>query len=103
MKELIDFFGILTFYVWVFLYWPDTDEELKEWKTKFDDRIRDLGTQIFKLEREQDDTKTKSNFLGQTIKDSIWDVSKLQNEANVSELHTFCYCKTESLLCGRYF
>ncbi|KAL6185682.1 hypothetical protein ACLB2K_041810 [Fragaria x ananassa] len=60
----------------------DTDEELKEWKTKFDDRIRDLGTQIFKLEREQDDTKTKSNFLGQTIKDSIWDVSKLQNEAN---------------------
>ncbi|KAL6188857.1 hypothetical protein ACLB2K_040248 [Fragaria x ananassa] len=60
----------------------DTDEELKEWKTKFDDRIRDLGTQIFKLEREQDDTKTKSNFLGQTIKDSIWDVSMLQNEAN---------------------
>ncbi|KAK9933048.1 hypothetical protein M0R45_020261 [Rubus argutus] len=61
----------------------DTDEELMEWKTKFEDRIRDLGIKIRKLEREQDDTKTKSNFLTQTIKDSIWQISKLQNEAEV--------------------
>ncbi|XP_050372019.1 DNA repair protein RAD50 [Argentina anserina] len=65
----------------------DTDEELMEWKTTFDDRIRELGTKIRKMEREQDDTKTKRNLLTKTIKDCIWDVSKLQMEANAhSEL-----------------
>lgn len=86
--------GILIFFFWVLLYWSDTDEELMEWKTKFEDRIRDLGIKIRKFEREQDDTKTKSNFLTQTIKDSIWQISKLQNEAEVSKLHMFCYSKT---------
>lgn len=79
---------------WVLLCWSDTDEELMEWKTKFEDRIRDLGIKIRKFEREQDDTKTKSNFLTQTIKDSIWQISKLQNEAEVSKSHMFCYSKT---------
>ncbi|XP_061992720.1 DNA repair protein RAD50 isoform X1 [Rosa rugosa] len=59
----------------------DTDEQLMEWKTTFEDRIRELGTKIRRLEREQDDTKTKSKVLTQTIKDSIRQISRLENEA----------------------
>ncbi|KAL5542789.1 hypothetical protein UlMin_010499 [Ulmus minor] len=59
----------------------DTDEELKEWKTKFEERIALLESKISKLEREMNDTETKSSFLKQTINDYIWDISKLQNEA----------------------
>ncbi|XP_061369150.1 DNA repair protein RAD50 isoform X2 [Gastrolobium bilobum] len=59
----------------------DTDEELIEWKTKFEERIAILETKISKLEREMADTDTKSSFLKQTIDDSIWEISKLQIEA----------------------
>ncbi|MED6119967.1 DNA repair protein rad50 [Stylosanthes scabra] len=59
----------------------DTDEELMEWKTKFEERIGILQTKISKLEREMNDTDTKSSFLKQTINDSIWEISKLQTEA----------------------
>lgn len=59
----------------------DTDEELKEWKNKFEERIAILESKISKLDREMTDTETKSSFLKQTISDYIWETSKLQNEA----------------------
>lgn len=59
----------------------DTDEELIEWKTKFDQRIALLESKIGKLEREMNDTETKSSFLKKTINESIWEISKLQTEA----------------------
>ncbi|KAL6343225.1 hypothetical protein AAG906_021136 [Vitis piasezkii] len=61
----------------------DTDEELNEWKTKFEERIALLESKISKLEREMDDTETKGSFLKQTINDYIWEISKLQTEAEV--------------------
>ncbi|KAI4378799.1 hypothetical protein MLD38_016230 [Melastoma candidum] len=59
----------------------DTDEELIEWKTKFDQRIALLEAKSSKLEREMNDMETKSSFLKQTMNDYIWEISKLQNEA----------------------
>ncbi|KAF8028011.1 hypothetical protein BT93_E0810 [Corymbia citriodora subsp. variegata] len=59
----------------------DTDEELMEWKTKFDQRIALLESKIGKLEREMNDTETKSSFLKKTINEYIWEMSKLQTEA----------------------
>ena len=58
-----------------------------EWKTKFEERIAILQTKISKLEREMNDTDTKSSFLKQAINDSIWEISKLQTEAEVNN-HT---------------
>lgn len=63
--------------------WSDTDEELNEWKTKFEERIALLETKICKLEREMNDTETKASFLKQTINEYIWEISKLQTEAEV--------------------
>lgn len=67
------------------LFWSDTDEELNEWKTKFEERIALLESKISKLEREMNDTDTKSSFLKQTVNEYIWEISKLQTEAEVSE------------------
>ncbi|XP_070058038.1 DNA repair protein RAD50 isoform X2 [Nicotiana tomentosiformis] len=59
----------------------DTDEELSEWKTKFDERIALLESKISKLEREMNDSETKSSLLKQSITDYIVEISKLQAEA----------------------
>ncbi|KAI3424599.1 Zinc-hook domain-containing protein [Psidium guajava] len=59
----------------------DTDEELTEWKTKFDQRIALLESKIGKLEREMNDTETKSSFLKKSINECIWEISRLQTEA----------------------
>lgn len=67
--------------------WSDTDEELNEWKTKFEERIALLESKISKLEREMNDTETKGSFLKQTINDYIWEISKLQNEAEVISIN----------------
>lgn len=69
--------------LFLFLYMLDTDEELMEWKTKFDQRIALLESKIGKLEREMNDLETKSSFLKQTINEYIWEISKLQTEAEV--------------------
>ncbi|KAM1049808.1 hypothetical protein PS2_031388 [Malus domestica] len=61
----------------------DTDEELKEWKTKFEEKIALLETKIRKLEREENDAESKITFLEKTLKESIWEISKLENEAEV--------------------
>ncbi|GMY04823.1 DNA repair protein RAD50-like [Fagus crenata] len=59
----------------------DTDEELKEWKTEFEKRIARLESQISKLEREMNDTETKTSIHNQTINEYIREISKLQTEA----------------------
>lgn len=61
----------------------DTDEELKEWQTKFEERIALLETKISKLEREMDDEETKSSLLSKTIYDLTREIGKLQAEADV--------------------
>ncbi|OAY65538.1 DNA repair protein RAD50 [Ananas comosus] len=55
-----------------------TDEELREWQTKFEERIALLETKINKLEREMKDEETKSSLLSQTINDSMREIGKLQ-------------------------
>ncbi|XP_031379427.1 DNA repair protein RAD50 isoform X3 [Punica granatum] len=59
----------------------DTDEELMEWKSKFDQKIALLESKISKLEREMNDTETKSSFLKRSINEYIWEISRLQTEA----------------------
>ena len=56
---------------------------MKEWKTKFDERIALLESKSSKLEREKTDTETKSSMLKQIIKESIGNISKLQSDADV--------------------
>lgn len=59
----------------------DTDEELREWKTKFDERIALLESKISKLEREMNDSEAKSSFLKQSVTNYIMEISKLQADA----------------------
>ncbi|KAK4766674.1 hypothetical protein SAY87_008316 [Trapa incisa] len=59
----------------------DTDEELMEWKTKFEQKIALLESKIGKLEREMNDIETKSSFLKRSINEYIWEISRLQTEA----------------------
>eukprot|EP01018_Ginkgo_biloba_P035575 Gb_12673 [translate_table: standard] len=60
----------------------DTDEELREWQAKFEERISHLKSKISKLERELNDTSTESVFLTKTINDTFRDMGKLQAEAD---------------------
>lgn len=60
----------------------DTDEELKEWQTKFQEKIALLETKIAKLEREMNDEYAKSSLLSETINDSTREIGKLQAEAD---------------------
>lgn len=59
----------------------DTDEELMEWKTKFEERIASLETKISRLERETEDIDCTSSTLKETIAESIEVIAKLQAEA----------------------
>ncbi|KAL8136932.1 hypothetical protein V2J09_002933 [Rumex salicifolius] len=56
----------------------DTDEELREWKTKFDEGIAHLESKISKLERKKDDTKTESSKHRDKEIASIKEISKLE-------------------------
>ncbi|CAN6238184.1 unnamed protein product [Urochloa humidicola] len=60
----------------------DTDEELMDWQTKFEERIAVLETKISKLGRDMDDEATKSSSLSQTISDLTREIGKLQAEAD---------------------
>ncbi|KAK1616976.1 hypothetical protein QYE76_022493 [Lolium multiflorum] len=60
----------------------DTDEELKEWQTKFEERITLMETKISKLEREMNDEKTSTSSLSVTMNDLTLEIGKLQAEAN---------------------
>lgn len=81
-KFIYFWLGVLIFFS---LFWSDTDEELKEWKTEFEKRIARLESQISKLEREMNDTETKTSIHNQTINEYIREISKLQTEAEVNE------------------
>lgn len=62
-----------------------------EWKTKFDDRVAVLESNISKLEREMSDTETKISSRKQFMTNYIWEISKLQTEANVILLASCCF------------
>lgn len=69
----------------------DTDEELKEWQTKFEERIALLQSKTSKLEREMIDEETKSSTLSRTINDCMLEIGKLQAEADVMCLSWFFF------------
>ncbi|CAK7328402.1 unnamed protein product [Dovyalis caffra] len=69
------------FFMYNSLNVSDTDEELQEWKTKFDEKIASLESNISKLEREMNDTETKGSFLKQNTNEYIREISRLQTEA----------------------
>lgn len=65
-----------------FLNWLDTDEELMEWKTKFEVRIAILQTKVSKLERKMNVNVSLTVTLkvlssSKTIDDSIKEISDL--------------------------
>ncbi|GLJ49200.1 hypothetical protein SUGI_1038410 [Cryptomeria japonica] len=60
----------------------DTDEELREWQVKFEERIAHLKSKISKLERELNDTSTESDVLTKTINDTFREMGKLQAQAD---------------------
>ncbi|KFK31167.1 hypothetical protein AALP_AA6G077500 [Arabis alpina] len=64
----------------------DTIEELKEWKSKFEERIALLETKIRKMEREMDDTETTISSLHNAKTNYMLEISKLQTEAEAHML-----------------
>ncbi|KAJ6967359.1 hypothetical protein NC652_004799 [Populus alba x Populus x berolinensis] len=50
-------------------------------KTKFDEKIASLESNICKLDREMNDMETKGSFLKQNINEYIREISRLQTEA----------------------
>ncbi|XP_020267442.1 DNA repair protein RAD50-like isoform X2 [Asparagus officinalis] len=61
----------------------DTDDELKEWQSKFEERIALLQSKISKLEREMNDEETRSSTFSQTINESMREIGKLQAKADL--------------------
>lgn len=59
----------------------ETDEELKEWKDKFDEKIAQQDLLISKLERERSDLEYKIKILADNRTEIIIEISKLQSEA----------------------
>ncbi|XP_011084217.1 DNA repair protein RAD50 [Sesamum indicum] len=59
----------------------DTDEELNEWKSKFDERIAILESKISKLLREKADIEDKSRVLADVIGKNTTEIAKLQASA----------------------
>ncbi|CAH8348708.1 unnamed protein product [Eruca vesicaria subsp. sativa] len=64
----------------------DTMEELKEWKSKFEERIAILETKIRKMEREMEDTETTISSLHKAKTNYMLEISKLQTEAEAHML-----------------
>lgn len=62
---------------------PDTDEELDEWKSKFDERIAILENKIRKLQREKEDIEGKKRVLTDEIAKNVDEIAKLQAAAEV--------------------
>ncbi|XP_074357274.1 DNA repair protein RAD50 [Apium graveolens] len=59
----------------------DPDEELEEWKNKFEERTAALESKIRKWEREKVDTDIMADGHKDKIKESIQVISKLETEA----------------------
>ncbi|AQK52837.1 DNA repair protein RAD50 [Zea mays] len=60
----------------------DTDEELMEWQTKFEERIALLETKISKLVRDMDDEASYSSVLSKQNSELTHEIGKLQAEAD---------------------
>lgn len=69
----------------------DTDEELMEWKTKFDERIMLLENKIQKMESNQQDLNNESSAYRRKLETYIGEIGKLQRDAEVmqKEQHIF--------------
>ncbi|KAL8227333.1 hypothetical protein R6Q57_017165 [Mikania cordata] len=61
----------------------DPDEDLREWNTKFSERIAVLQDKINKSKRAIEDIETKSSFSQQQINDNIAKISKCQTEVEI--------------------
>ena len=61
----------------------DTDEELMEWKTKFDERIMLLDNKIQKMESNQQDLNSESSAYQRKLEIYIGEIGKLQRDAEV--------------------
>ncbi|XWS13350.1 hypothetical protein CRYUN_Cryun36dG0030200 [Craigia yunnanensis] len=59
----------------------DTDEELMEWKTKFDERIMLLDNKIQKMESNQQDLNNESSAYQRKLERYIGEIGKLQRDA----------------------
>ncbi|XP_022761845.1 DNA repair protein RAD50 isoform X2 [Durio zibethinus] len=59
----------------------DSDEELLEWKTKFDERIMLLDNKIQKLESNQQDLQNESSAYRSKLDAYIVEIGKLQRDA----------------------
>ncbi|KAG4210021.1 hypothetical protein ERO13_A02G019100v2 [Gossypium hirsutum] len=59
----------------------DTDEELMEWKTKFDERIMLLDNKIQKMESNQQDLNEESSARRRKLETYIGEIGKLQRDA----------------------
>ncbi|XWS09216.1 hypothetical protein CRYUN_Cryun40dG0066500 [Craigia yunnanensis] len=59
----------------------DTDEELMEWKTKFDERIMLLDNKIQKMESNQQDLKNEGSAYQRKLETYIGEIGKLQRDA----------------------
>ncbi|TYI38386.1 hypothetical protein ES332_A02G023600v1 [Gossypium tomentosum] len=59
----------------------DTDEELMEWKTKFDERIMLLDNKIQKMESNQQDLNEESSACRRKLETYIGEIGKLQRDA----------------------
>ncbi|GMJ01782.1 hypothetical protein like AT2G31970 [Hibiscus trionum] len=59
----------------------DTDEELVEWKTKFDERIMLLDNKIQKMERNQQDLDEENSAYRRKLNKCTEEIGKLQRDA----------------------
>lgn len=92
VKEDANFLKLFcTYFSCTILPVSDTDEELQEWKTKFDEKIASLESNISKLEREMNDMETKGSFLKQNLNEYIREISRLQTEAEVMLMKLFTF------------
>lgn len=64
----------------------ETDEQLMEWKVKFDEKMALQDSLASKLKREMDDLDSTRKVLGNKIIEYITEISQLQSEANAHAL-----------------
>ncbi|XP_050216899.1 DNA repair protein RAD50 [Mercurialis annua] len=80
----------------------DPDEDLMEWKTKFDEKVAQLDSSISKLEREMEDMEIKSSFRKKCITEYTREISRLETEAEANMSLKSERDSTIQKLCTRY-
>lgn len=70
---------LVIFFFRIHIYFSlDTDEELNEWKSKFDERIATLESKISKLSREKTDIEDESHAHEDVIAKNVKEIATLQ-------------------------